>query len=63
MAVVLIALYIMSPGPVVLVVRKSQFKPGPVIETFFAPLEYAYRKYPWVNSFYNAYFQAIGAKQ
>jgi len=56
----ILLLYVLSLGPVLLIINKSGADPLPVLTTVYAPLIALYEHVPAVQSFYDWYFHAWG---
>jgi len=58
----LLVLYALSVGPVVKLVNARGGRPSKALDTFYAPLEYAYDHSSAVKRFYDWYFRLWGVK-
>jgi len=59
-ALVVLLVYVLSPGPVLLIISKTGKDPLPVVTTVYAPLIALYEYVPVVQAFYDWYFRLLG---
>jgi len=58
-----LVLYILSPGPIVWVLKTANLgAAAPYVEVFFYPLKTLYDNIPLAKAFYDSYFTLLGLR-